>query len=350
MSAPTNPKSSAELPPAALLIQKIFAYFDSQVIHVAARLGIADLLDDGPKAAEELAKATRTHVPSLRRLLRALAGLGLLEEVGPGRFALTPLGAPLRTGAPDSVHGEAMMSDELLWLPWGKLLHSVQTGAPAFDEVYGTAFFQYLAQNPACSANFNAAMTDGTRLAAPAILAVYNFSGSGSIVDVGGGNGTLIATILRANPSLRGVLFDLPAGVEGAAALLSAAGVADRCQIIQGDFFQSVPEGHDTCILKSVIHDWDDDHAIAILRNCRRAMPAHGKLLVVEPVLPAVVERSDQVQRMVMADINMLVCAGGRERTEAEFQALFTSADFRLTAVIPAPAPSILSVIEGVPA
>jgi len=329
----------------------ITAYMTSQVIYVAARLGIAELLQDGARSGDELARATGTHAPSLRRLLRGLAAVGVVDEIEPGRFELTSFGALLRPGVPGSVRNLALLFvDEPVWRAWGSLLHSVRTGETAFDHVFGMGTFDYFARHPEAAAIFNEAMTEGTRWAAPAVIAAYDFSRFQTIVDIGGGNGTLLAAILAANPGLRGTVFDLAMGVAGARSHLEAAGVADRRQVVEGDFFvQPLPSGADAYLLKSVIHDWDDERSIAILENCRRAMPAHGKLLLVEPVLPASVERSEAHQRMVMSDLNMLAVAGGRERTEDEFGALLKSAGFRLTAVVPAGAPSIYSVIEGVP-
>ncbi|MGH3925747.1 MAG: methyltransferase, partial [Pseudonocardiaceae bacterium] len=224
--------------------------------------------------------------------------------------------------------------------------YSVRTGRPAWERVTGLPAFEFLAQHPDQAATFNAAMADHTRSVAPTIIASYDFSRFGTLVDVGGGDGTLIAAILNGVPGLRGVLFDLPAGVEGAAKTLAAAGVADRCEVATGDFFTSVPDGADAYLLKSVIHDWDDERAVAILRSCRRAMPADGTILVVEPVLPAKVD-SPEMTGTVMSDINMLVSTGGRERTEDQFRALSTAAGFQLTAIVGEGAN--YRVIEGSP-
>lgn len=327
----------------------VFGYMASQVIHVAARLGVADVLRDGAKSSDELAAATGSHAPSLHRLLRALACLGVLGEVEPGRFELTSLGTPLQTEAADSVRDLTMLfCDDAMWRSWGNLLHGVQTGETAFDHVVGMGAFEYFARNPELSATFNQAMAEDARNVAPHVIAAYDFSRFGTVVDVGGGNGTLISAILEATPGLDGVLFDTPAGVEAAPKVLTSAGVADRCQILEGDFFESVPQGGDAYVLKSVIHDWDDDRGGVILGNCRRAMPADGRLVLVEPVLRPKVE-SAEIMGMVMSDLNMLVNTGGRERTEAEFQALFTSAGFELTAVSPTLGPTNYRVIEGIP-
>lgn len=347
MNASDTGKAGAT--PRETLLRMVFGYMASQVIHVAARLGIADLLQGGAKTSEELAAATGTHAPSLRRLLRALACVGVLAEVEPGLFELKPLGAALRSGAPDSARSLAMLfCDDSVWRSWGDLHHSVKTGETALERVVGMGPFEYFARNPELSVTFNEAMAEDTRNVAPGVAAGYDFSHFGTLVDVGGGNGTLISAILEATPGLRGVLFDTPAGVEAAPEALEASGVAERCRVIAGDFFESVPGGGGACILKSVIHDWDDDRAAAILRNCRGAMPREGRLLLVEPVLPPRVE-SAEITGVVMSDLNMLVCAGGRERTEAEFRELFAAAGFELTGITPTLGTTNYRLIEGSP-
>lgn len=320
--------------PAPNLLEMVFGYAPAQIIHVAARLGIADQLADGALTSTDVAAATDTHSPSMYRLLRALACFAVVTEVEPDRFELTSAGASLRSAAPDSIRALVMLfcGDEV-WRSWGELEYSVRTGKPAWEHVTGLSSFEFFAQHPEQSATFNAAMAEHSRSVAPAIIASYDFSRFGTLVDVGGGDGTLVAAVLKATPGLRGVPFDLPAGVEMAAKTLDAAGVADRCDVLTGDFFTSVPEGADAYLLKSVIHDWDDERAVEILRSCRRAMPAAGTLLVVEPVLPPRVD-SPEVTGTVLSDINMLVNTGGRERTEDEFRALYSAAGFELTAVL----------------
>jgi SAM-dependent methyltransferase len=335
-------------PPPLTMLTMVMSYMASQAIYVAARLGVADHLADGARSSEELARITGTHAPSLLRLLRGLAVVGALEETEPGRFALTPLGSVLRTGVPGSVRNMALLfAGDYVWRGWGNLLHCVQTGETAFP---GVGTFDRIAGDPEAARMFNDAMTEGTRWAAPAVLAVYDFSRFRTLVDVGGGNGTLLGAILAATPGLKGILADLAHGVRDAKTHLEDAGVADRCRIVAQDMFESAPSGGDAYILKSVIHDWDDERSIAILRNIRRVLPADGTLLLVEPVLPPTVEASPAHRMMVMSDLNMLVVAGGRERTEAEFRDLFARAGFRLTRVVPALAPSNYSVIEGAPA
>jgi hypothetical protein len=322
--------------PPSTLMSLITGFMPARVVYVAAHLGIADLLADGPKTSESLASDTETHAPSLHRLLRALAGLGLLDEIEPGRFALTVESACLRTGVPGSLHNLALMfGGEQSWRSWGDLLHSVRTGESAAQHIYGLGSFEYLAAHPKEAVIFNEAMADITRQVARAVAAAYDFSRFRTIVDVGGGNGTLIATILAVAPELRGIVFDLPTGSAEVPQQLTAAGVEERCEVIAGDFFRSVPNGADAYILKSVIHDWDDDRSVLILKNCRKATSASSKLLLVERVMPARMEASPSHQRMAMIDINMLAVPGGRERTEAEYRVLFAAAGFALMQILP---------------
>jgi len=332
------------------LMPLINGFMASRVIHVAAELGIADLLADGAKTTEALAQQTETHAPALHRLLRALASLALLDEVEPGRFALAAPGDQLRTGVPGSMRNLAMMfGGERSWRSWGDLLHSVRTGESATEHLYGMGSFEYLAAHPQQAAIFNAAMAEITREVARAVVAAYDFSRFRTVVDVGGGNGTLIAVILAATPTLRGIVFDLASGNAEAAPNLAVAGVADRCEVVAGDFFRCVPSGADAYTLKSVIHDWDDERSIAILRTCREAISADGKLLLVERVMPARMEASQSHQRMTMLDMHMLVMPGGCERTETEYRALFAAARFELARVLPLPEAVGVSIIEAVP-
>ena len=334
-----------------LLQQLIFGFFPSQVLYVAARLRIPDLVADGAKSSEELAQATSTHAPSLYRLLRALAYLGILQETEPGRFALTDLGAPLRSEVPDSMWATTLLfCGEGVWRSWGELLAGVQTGEPRFNRGSGSEPFAHFAEDPEASKTFNQAMSEGTRREAPGILGSYDFGRFHALVDVGGGDGTLLAEILGANPRLRGVLFDTGPGLAQARDRLGAAGVDDRCQVVEGDFFEAVPGGGDAYIMKSVIHDWDDARCVTILENCRQAMSAEAKVLIVEAVLPPTVEPSFTRLGVIMSDLNMLLNTGGRERTEAEFASLLRSADLELSDVFPIPRPSVYSIIEGVTA
>jgi orsellinic acid C2-O-methyltransferase len=331
-----------------LLQQLVFGFFPSQVLYVAARLRIPDLVAGAPKSREQLADETATHAPSLYRLLRALAYLGILEETEPGRFGLTDLGQLLRSDVPDSMWATTQLfCGEGVWQAWGDLMAAVQTGKPGFERGIGSEPFTHFADEPEASANFNRAMSEGTRREAPGVIESYDFSQFHTLVDVGGGDGTLLAAILAATPSLEGVLFDIESGLAEANARLVEAGVGDRCRVVAGDFFESVPERADAYIMKSVIHDWDDERCVKILENCRQAMGAGGKVLILEPLLPPTVKPSFALLGVVMSDLNMLVNTGGRERTEDEFASLLRSAGLELTGVSRVPKPSTMSVIEG---
>ena len=330
-------------PPPATLLQMMTGYWVSQALHVAAKLGIADLLADGPVDCEDLAAATDTHAPSLQRVLRALASVGVFTEVSPGSFALTPLAELLRTETPGSMRALAIMYAEEQYRAWGELLHSVRTGEMAFDHQFGMGYFEYLAQHPEADRVFNEAMTGWTHQLVGAVVDTYDFSPFKTIVDVGGGYGALLAAILRSNPGARGVLFEQPHVVASAEEQLVAAGVADRCTFVGGDFFAAVPTGGDAYVLSQILHDWDDERCVAILGQCRRVMPDHGKLLVVELVLP----EGDEPFLGKWLDLHMLVLLGSRERTAAEYDTLFRAAGFKLARVVPTPPGP--SVVEAVP-
>jgi len=334
---------TTDVPLPVALLQMVTGYWVSQAIYVAAKLGIADLLKDGPKNCDELAKATRTHARSLYRLLRGLASVGVFAEVENGRFGLTPLGEYLQTGIPGSVRALTIRYGEEHYRAWGDLLHSVRTGEIAFNHAFGMGFFQYLAQNPEAAAIFSEGSAEITTRVSTAVVAAYDFSQFGKIIDVGGGNGALIISILKANPKISGALFDLPHVVEDAQKHIEAAGLTGRCEVVAGDFFESVPSGGDAYILKSVVHDWDDERATKILKNCHRAMAENGKLLLVESVIPP----GNEPFFGKLLDLNMMVVSSGCERTEAEYRALFAAAGFKLTNVIPIQSPFALSVIEG---
>ena len=318
-------------------------YWVSQALYVAAKLGIADLLADGPVDCEDLATATDTHAPSLQRVLRALAGVGVFTEVSPGSFALTPLAELLRTETPGSMRALAIMYAEEQYRAWGELLHSVRTGEMAFDYQFGMGYFEYLAQHPEADRVFNEAMTGWTHQLASAVVDVYDFSPFKTVVDVGGGYGALLAAILRSNPGTRGILFEQPHVVASAKEQLAPTGVADRCTLVGGDFFVAVPAGGDAYVLSQILHDWDDEHCVAILGQCRRAMADHGNLLVVELVLPP----GNEPSLGKWLDLHMLVLLGGRERTAAEYDTLFRAAGFNLARVVPTPPGP--SVVEAVP-
>src|SRR5499426_13431 len=258
-----------DTPPALALLQQALGFWISRAICVVARLGIADLLKDGPRDTETLAAVAGVHAPSLYRVLRTLASVGIFAEGEDGRFGLTPQAEPLRTNAPDSIRDYILLLGEEWYSgPSDHLLHSVQTGRPAFERVHGADFFTFLAREPAAAAVFDAAMTSRSAQENDAIAAACNFSDLGTIIDVGGGHGSLLAAILRTNPGLRGVLFDRPQVVAEARPQLEAAGLGGRCAVVAGDFFVSLPAGGDAYMLKRVIHDWDDVCTLRTLPSC----------------------------------------------------------------------------------
>lgn len=343
VQAEVAPPGTPAPPPGAQLLQMGFGGFVAQAISVAAQLGLADLIHEGPKTASELAEATGAHAPSLYRLLRALASVGVFAEDGEGRFGMTPLATALRSDTPGSIrHGVVLVGQSFHRQAWTNLLYSVTTGRPAFDHAHGQPFFDYLGEYPEALAAFQAWMSQASAMQVPALLGSYDFSPFRRVVDVGGGRGDLLASLLRANPEVRGILFDLPQVVAGARAI-EDSGVADRCQVMGGDFFTAVPEGGDAYLLKMVIHDWDDDRAVRILRNCCDAMAPDGKVLVMEMLVPP----GNAPHFSKFMDLNMLVLnQGGLERTEAEYRDLFRAAGLALTRVVPTPSP--FSIVEGV--
>jgi hypothetical protein len=316
----------------------------TQMIYVAVKLGIPDELANGPLAADEVARRVDANSDAVYRLMRALASKGVLRHRRDGKFSLTSIGKALRTGTPGSQRDMALfLGHPLRWEDWGHLLYSVQTGQPAVSKLRGKPFFEYLDDNPELAESFNNAMTATSEFSIYGILASYDFTGFREIVDVGGGHGRLLSMILAKAPNARGVLYDLPAVVEGAGAEMTTAGVADRCTVVGGSFFESVPEGGDAYLMKTIIHDWNDDDAVKILGNIRTAIAPGGKLLLLESVLP---ERASSDLGMLI-DLEMLVAVGGRERTESEWANLLGRAGFRLSRVVHTATPA--SIIEAVP-
>ena len=335
-------ETSEVLPPAVQLIQMGTASIVSVIVYAAARLGIADHLAAGPKSAGELAGPTGTHAPSLHRLLRSLAGLGILTEKEEQRFALTSLGEALQSGAPGSARATLMtFCGPAFWRSWEQILYSLQTGKPGFEKVFGMPVFEYLAQNPEAASAFSETMVGFHGAEPPAVARAYDFSGIKTLVDVGGATGNMLAAVLCEHPNLRGVLYDLPHVVSDAPAFLQARGVAERVTIEAGNIFERVPSGGDAYLLSHIIHDWPEEHCVTILGNCRQAMGAEGRLLIVEFVLPP----GDAPHPGKVLDIAMLVLPGGQERTEAEYASLLGKAGLRLNRVVPTE--SAVSVVEA---
>ena len=326
-----------------VLFQMATGYWLSQAIYVAAKLGVADLLKDGPQSCNALATATATHAPSLFRLMRALASVGVFSHVREDCFALSRLAESLQTDVLGSLRAMVMTIGEIHYQACGNLLHSVQTGSPAFNHVFGASLFDYLKQNGDAADTFNRGMTNLSSMLAYAVLMAYNFAGISSIVDIGGGEGILLQKILELNPKMIGAVLDMPRTIETVNQELNGNVRGGRCSYIAGDFFDSVPVDADAYLLCGVIHDWDDDRSITILRNCRKAMAKNGRVLLVDMVVP----KADSTSFSKLLDLNMLVMTGGRERTKAEFSALLNDADFKLTRIVPTMAPQ--SVIEAMP-
>jgi len=321
------------------LARLLSGYWYTQTIYVAAKLSLAEHLKDGPRSAQDLAKATGTNPRTLYRLLRALASLGIFAEEQ-GRFVLTPLAECLLD---PSMKALATVRGEFQYRAWGELLHSVETGHSAFEKVYGKPIFDYCSDHPDMGNLFDQAMTGVHGRETEAMLEAYDFTGIGTLADIGGGNGSVLMAILRRYPAMHSILFDLPAVSERAKANLEAAGLEGRCSVLAGNFFVSVPPGADAYLMRHIIHDWDDDKSITILRNCRRAMGQGGKLLIVEGVVPPGNEPS--VSKFF--DLAMMALPGGMERTEDEYRQLFEAAGFQLTRIVPTK--TWVSVIEGVP-
>jgi len=325
------------------LIQLVQQGAMAQLVCASAELGIADLLAGGPKHVAELAQATQTHTPSLRRLLRTLVTLELCAECEDGSFLLLPRGDALRSDAANSVRSWMLWFGKHPWAAWGRLLHSVKTGERA--RTSGT--FEFLDRDPEAAARFNGAMLELTRIVANDVVHAYDFTGLKRILDVGGGRGTLLAAILNAYADLQGILLELPHAIEGARSHLTDCGVVDRCNLITGNFFEAIPSGADAYILKNVVHDWDDERAMLVLHNSRRATTRGAKLLLIERIMPLRLEASPAHRTIAYADMAMLVGPGGRERTEEEFRLLLEGACFRLSRVI-ATAQGY-SILEAVP-
>ncbi len=335
-----------DTPPPVVAMSQMIAgsVFLSRALYVAAELGVADQLAEGPRSVAALAEACNAHAPALGRVLRALASVGVFAEDEQGHFGLTPMGETLRSGTTGSLRALAQFYGAPWHADvWNSLLHGVQTGETPIVHATGQSVFEYFMSHHEQFALFDRAMTSFSVAEADAVVAGYDFSGISRLVDIGGGHGYLLGSVLRKEPALRGVLFDLPPVVDGAHALLDRFGVADRCELVAGDFFQSVPAGGDAYLLKNIIHDFADEPAAAILRSIRRAMRPNARLLIVQEVLPA----GNAPSPGKLLDMQMLLI-GGRERNQADYRALLESAGFQLARIVQLPAP--LHVIEAMPA
>ena len=333
-----------KLSPPELMRNLAIGYWASRLVHVAAKLRLADLLKGGSRTVEDLASAADVQPVPLYRLLRALASVGIFAETKGRRFKLTPLAATLQTGVPNSMHAWAMMVNEpWMWDSWKQLLSGVKTGEMPFLKAHGMPIFQYLEHHPEDLEVFGESMSSLSQAENPAIAAAYKFPKGRTLVDVGGGHGSLLAAILKANPFLKGVLFDQSAVIARAEndKHITAKGIAQRCRLESGNFFDVVPKGGDAYLMKYILHDWNDDECVKILANCRAAMNEKGKVLVVDNVVSA----GNDPSWGKLLDIQMLII-GGRERTKQEFATLFASAGLKLTRIVPTKCP--LSIVEGV--
>ncbi len=304
-------------------------YRSTQAVYVMAKLGLADHMADGPATAEELSRKVGVDALSLGRVLRLAAFCGLVAEVPGDRFELTELGSPLRTGVEGSLRAFGVMLGEEHYAAWGSLLYSVQTAKPAFEHVYGAPFFDYMSTHPDAQATFDAAMSAGVDVMMNGLAQAFDYSRARVLVDVGGGNGSLAATVLKEHPGLEAVIYDQEHVLQAADAYLTEAGVRARCRLVPGNFFESVPAGGDVYLLSNIVHDWDDDRSLRILKNCRAAMSAEGVVLLVEIVMP----EHGKATAAAMDDVNMLVLLTGRERTEKEYRSLLGEAGLSLQKV-----------------
>ncbi len=332
------------LPPPAVMLNLSIGHWVARLVHVAAKLRLADLLKGGPRTAEDLAAATGVQAAALYRVLRALASVGVFAETTGRRFKLTPIAATLQTGVPASMHGWALMINEkYTWDAWEELLYGVKTGEIPFLKAHGVPPFEYLEKHPEDLEVFGESMTSLSRTENPTIAAAYKFSGVRTLVDVGGGHGSLLAEILKANSKLKGVLFDQPSVIARAKKdqHVTAKGIAERCTLESGSFFEAVPKGGDAYIMKYILHDWNDEQCVKILANCSAVMNEKGRVLVVDNVI----HPGNDPSWGKLIDIQMLII-GGRERTKKEFAAMFAQAGLKLTRVVPTKCP--LSIVEGV--
>ena len=337
--------SPPETSPHLHVARLIDGYLTTQLLYIVVKLGVADALAAGPQSAGALAAAVGAEPTALYRVLRGVAAEGLLEEHPDGRFGLTALGECLRDGVPNSLCGAITARGDLYFRAAAGLLDAVRQGGVAFERAYGSSLFEHLSQHPDLGASFQRSMADRSRQEAVDVVAAYDFGTFRRLVDVGGGSGVLLAEILAATPELRGILFDRPEVMERARKHLGAIGVTERCELVGGDFFASIPPGGDAYMLSRVIHDWDDEAALQILATCHRAMEDGGTVLLVEAILPEWARENPAAIRM---DLHMLMLLEGRERTAVEFEQLLAKAGFLPTRVVPTRSPVGLSIVEAV--
>ncbi len=332
-----------EIPPRQTMLQMITGFWISQGIYAAAKLGLADLLKDGPKTIDELARTTSASSRELYRLLRFLASLGIFSEDVDGRFSLTPLAATLQTDISGSLGAMAIMYGEEIYQAWGAVLHSIKTGETAFNHVFNKGHFQYLGQNPEAADLFNQAMSEYSNQESKAVISAYDFGRFRKVIDVGGGQGSFLAALLKDYSQINGILFELPQVGESAKRILDSPDIMGRWEVVGGDFLKAIPEGGDAYIIKNIILNWEDEQSISILKNCRKAMADNGKVLVIEAIIPP----GNAPSFSKLLDLHMLVVTGGIGRTEKEFHNLFEAAGFKLTSVTPTQSPT--SIIEAIP-
>lgn len=317
------------------------SFIRARALHLAAELRLADLLADGPRPVDDLAAMTSTAPTPLRSLLRLLAGYGVFAEQPGGEFALTAVGQPLRSDHPLSVRVTTAQAGRLTAKTFEYAEYALRTGLGAFEQAFGQPVWDYLRERPEEGADFDTAMREHSRIELAALTEAFDFSGTGTVVDIGGGDGTLLSAVLRANPERTGVLFDLPHVVERNR--IAEEGLADRCTVVGGDIFGELPAGGDLYVMKSVLHGWTDEQTVTILRGIRSVLRPGGRLLLVERVIPD----GDEPHASKAFDFAMLVMAGGQERTAAEYTALLASAGFRVVEVTPTA--SSLGIVEAVP-
>lgn len=333
-----------QIPPQSAVMHIIAGYWLSRTVYLAAKLKLADAVGDEGGSLDDIAAKSGTRAAELARLMRALASHGFFKREADGRFVQTPLSETLRTGTPGSMRGlaEAELGHDH-YVSWGEAESCLREGGTAFEHVYHTPIWRYYADNPATEALFGEAMSNFTTIANAGILGSYTFKPSRKVIDIGGGYGQFLGSILDQQPEAKGVLFDLPTLINDVEKKGAVARYGDRVETVGGDFFESVPEGGDLYLLKFVLHDWDDEHSVAILKNLRRSMASDGKLAVVEIVLPP--HNEPHVGPLI--DLNMMVMTGGNERTEEEYRDLLAKAGFRLDRVVATKSP--FSVIEASP-